>query len=210
MAGVHALVRAVALLACAAVGGCTATTADATPSPAMPREPARAPLTDLEQLLPLMSGLAYTYSVEAEDAADDWLAQAVPEPGSRASLRLPGGTRHFEFVADGVRLLLPEGPVYVLKLPLAVGNRWRGARGSTVEIVGVEESVDVPAGHFGRCLRTLEVRGGDMPLRVATSYCPNVGIVLLDAASGQQVERGMLRSFGPPVDLGPDGVRRLP
>lgn len=201
---------ATALLASTAGAGCADTTPVAKPGEAATSAATRDPQSQLERLLPLMSGLAYTYSVEAEDAAEDWLAQAIPEQGTRASLRLPGGTRHFEFVADGVRLLLPEGPVYVLKLPLAVGNRWRGARGSMVEVVGVEEAVELPAGRFNGCVRTLEVRGGDLPLRVATTYCPNVGIVQLDAASGQQIERGVLRSFGRPVDLGPDGVRRLP
>ena len=52
--------------------------------------------------------------------------------------------------------------------------------------------------------------GGGMPLQILTTYCPDVGIVQLDAARGQQVERATLQSFGAPMDLGPDGVRRIP
>ena len=39
---------------------------------------------------------------------------------------------------------------------------------------------------------------------------PDVGIVELQAASGEAFERLSLKSYGPPVDLGPDGVRMVP
>ncbi len=126
------------------------------------------------------------------------------------TLHLPGGNKHFEYQADGVLLTRSAGaPVYVLKQPLTVGNRWRGEHGGTVEIFEVNASVSVPAGHYSGCVTTVEQRGGDRPLRVTTIFCPEVGIVLLEATSGAQLERAALESYGPPVDIGPDGVRRL-
>jgi hypothetical protein len=41
---------------------------------------------------------------------------------------------------------------------------------------------------------------------VATTFCPDVGIVLLEAASGAAIERAELKSYGPPVEIGPDGL----
>jgi hypothetical protein len=123
---------------------------------------------------------------------------------------MPSGTRQFRYAADGVQLELASGStVYVLKMPLALGTQWRGERGGTVEIVEVGASVTVPAGSYSDCVKTVESRAGDRPLSVSTVYCPGIGIVLLEAASGAQMERAALASYGPPVDLGPDGVRTM-
>jgi hypothetical protein len=95
-------------------------------------------------------------------------------------------------------------------LPLSAGASWRGDRGSMVVVEAVDAAVEVPAGRFQGCVRTVERRGGDLPLQISTTYCPDVGIVRLDAARGMQTEVATLQSFGPPVNLGPDGVRRIP
>ena len=126
-------------------------------------------------------------------------------------LAMAGNNKRFEYADDGVRLLRSgAAPAYVLKEPLQQGASWRGEHGGMVEIVAVATTVDVPAGHFEGCVQTVEQRGGDRPLRVATTFCPDVGIVLLEASSGANMERAELKSYGPPVDLGPAGVRRLP
>jgi hypothetical protein len=95
---------------------------------------------------------------------------------------------------------------YVLKMPLEVGNSWRGEHGGTTRVAEVGVSVNVPAGHFDGCVLTVEERFGDRPARYATTFCPDVGIVALEASSGAEAERAELKSYAPPVYIGPDGI----
>lgn len=166
--------------------------------------------TPLERLFPLVDRATYQYVLESDEGQDVLLGRVSRTGAKRGTLHLPGGDKRFEYAADGIKLVsAPWGPVYVLQRPVTVGHRWRGEHGGTVEIIAVDVAVEVPAGHFEGCVQTLETRGGDRPLRVATTYCPDVGIVLLEAAAGASLERAALKSYGPPVELGPDGVRRI-
>ncbi|MBW2454669.1 MAG: hypothetical protein JRI68_09165 [Deltaproteobacteria bacterium] len=168
--------------------------------------------TALERLFPLQDRHVYQYVAETDSGEqEDLVARVSRSEAGGGTLQLPGGRKQFRYQPDGVVLTRPTGaPVYVLKQPLTPGTSWRGEHGGTVEIVAVDASVTVPAGVFTGCVTTVEQRGGDRPLRVATTFCPDVGIVQLEATSGAQLERASLKSYGPPVDIGPDGVRRLP
>jgi hypothetical protein len=166
--------------------------------------------TPLERLFPLVDQAVYQYVLETDDGQDVLLGRVARTGANRGTLHLPGGTKLFEYAPEGVKLVSAEwGPVYVLKQPLSLGQSWRGEHGGTVEVIAVDAAVDVPAGHYEGCVQTLETRGGDRPLRVATTFCPDTGIVLLEAAAGAALERAALKSYGPPVAIGPDGVRRI-
>ena len=199
-------VASLVVLACGPPGGATTagSAAGASPSPTSG--------TPLERLFPLVDRHIYQYVAETDSGEQEALVARVSRSeAAGGTLHLPGGKKTFRYQADGVLLTRPDGaPVYVLKQPLTVGNSWRGEHGGTVEIFEVNASVSVPAGTFGGCVTTVEQRGGDRPLRVTTVFCPDVGIVLLEATSGAQLERAALKSYGPPVEIGPDGVRRLP
>lgn len=192
-----------------AVAGCAE---PAPPPPAVPVSPA-APTsgTELEVFFPLVDGHLYTYATESDDEAGRLVVRARRSGGDRGALITGSTVREFAYVADGVVLERPDAsPVYVLKSPLSPGSEWRGEHGGTVAIAEVGATVTVPAGTFERCVKTVERRGGDRPVQVATSFCPEVGIVLLEAASGEQLERASLESYGPPVDIGPGGVKVIP
>jgi len=168
--------------------------------------------TPLERLFPLVNAHIYQYVVRTDAGEEEALVGRVTrtEAGG-GTLQLPGGRKQFRYQADGVVVVQPTGATaYVLKQPLTVGNHWRGEHGGTVELFAVDVSVTVPAGVFTGCVTTVEQRGGDRPLRVTTTFCPDVGIVELEVTSGAQLERASLKTYGPPVDIGPDGVRRLP
>lgn len=189
--------------------GCESAPAPTRPAQG-PTQPAARSGTPLERLFPLVDRAVYQYAVESDEGQDILLARVSRHGPTTGSLQLPGGIKEFEYVPDGVKLLSREwGPVYVLKQPLELHNRWRGEHGGTVEVVRVDAVVNVPAGRYEGCVQTLEQRGGDRPIKVATTFCPDVGIVVLEAASGAALERAELKSYGPPVDLGPDGVRRI-
>jgi hypothetical protein len=37
-------------------------------------------------------------------------------------------------------------------------------------------------------------------------FCPDVGVVALEVVSGMSLERAELKSYAPPVNIGPSGV----
>jgi hypothetical protein len=173
----------------------------------LPVSPGGANQPAIARWFPLVEGHIYEYEVEGEDGTGRMVTRVTRADDAGGELQGPLGTKAFRYAGDGV--VHDNGaatPVYVLKEPLTVGNSWRGDANSTVSIVEIDAAVKVPAGSYRGCIKTLEERGGDAPLRIATTFCPETGIVLLEAASGAAMERVALRSYGPPVDLGPDGV----
>jgi hypothetical protein len=159
-------------------------------------------------LLPLRDGHNYRYLLETDGGSESWLAKVSRHSNTSGSIHFPNGTKRFEYLRDGIRLERQPTAVYVLRLPIVVGSSWPGADGSRVQIVAVDATAQTPAGRFVGCVTTVEQRGGDRPLRVTTTFCPEVGIVELEAASGVVVERAVLESFGPPVEIGPGGELR--
>jgi hypothetical protein len=159
-------------------------------------------------LLPLIDGHNYRYLFETDGGRESWLAKVSRQSETSGSIHFPNGTKRFEYRPDGITLDRAPTAVYVLRLPLVVGNRWPGPEGSSVEIVAVDATAETPAGRFVGCVTTIEQRAGDRPIRITTTFCPEVGIVELEAASGAAVERAVLESFGPPVEIGPGGELR--
>lgn len=164
----------------------------------------------LEKFFPLVDGNQFTYATARDDGDRGMLlVHAHRIDATHGELRTPGGrTRRFAYMAEGIGL--EERSVYVLKEPLTVGNTWTGEHGGRCRIAAIDVTVDVPAGRFVGCVETLEERLGDAPIRYRTTFCPDVGVTVLDVESGAQHERAELRSFGPPVDLGADGVSHAP
>jgi hypothetical protein len=166
--------------------------------------------TKVERFFPLVDGKVYQYTTQNEMGEEGLLiARVFRADGTHGELRYPSGrVKRFEYAEDGVKIT-PSGS-YVLKAPLDATSTWRGENGGKTRILALNASVDVKAGHFAGCVQTLEERGGDQPVRYATTFCPDVGIVLLEAASGANLERAELKSYGAPTEVGPDGLRRLP
>lgn len=171
--------------------------------------------SEVERFFPLVDGHVYHY-VTLNDANEEGLlvARVFRSDATHGELHFPAGARRFEYASGGVQLVSAGGRLaeggFVLKGPLAVGNAWRGEHGGQTKIVGVGVEAVVPAGRFGGCVQTLEVRGGDRPTKYATTFCPDVGVVILEAAAGGSLERAELKSYGPAVAIGPDGLQRLP
>lgn len=167
--------------------------------------------TQLERFFPLVDGMVYQYATENEVGEPGLLVARVFRSSEKAGeLRFPSGSKRFEYAADGVIFRSADGPVYLLKLPIAVGATFRGEHGGQTKVLEVSASLDTPAGHFDGCIRTLEERLGDRPVRYATTYCPAVGVVLLEAATGANFERATLKSYAAAVEIpGGDGVDRF-
>lgn len=168
--------------------------------------------TSLERYFPLVDGMVYTYRTVNEVGEHGLLVARVHRAdGKRGELRFPTGARSFEYAPDGVMLRARNGETsYVLKSPLAVGTTWRGEHGGNTRVLSVSAAVDAPAGHYEGCVQTMEERLGDRPVRYATVFCPDVGVVSLEVATGANYERAELQTYAPPMRMKTDGVERLP
>ena len=168
--------------------------------------------TALEAFFPLVDGMVYTYRTVNEVGEEGLLLARVHRTDARhGELRFPSGSRSFEYTADGVVLHARTGETtHVLKAPLEVGTTWRGEHGGNTRVLGVGVSADTPAGHHEGCVQTMEERLGDRPVRYATVFCPGVGVVSLEVATGANYERAELKTYAPPMRMRPDGTDSIP
>lgn len=195
MSRAHAA-RIFALLLLARAGaGCAA-------PPRAPRAPAPSGvLSELSRYLPLADNTVFSYETYIEDTNERGIAVFEikrPRP-ELAELSLAGQVRkRYYFEPGGVRS--GQGG-YLLKSPLALNSEWAGDDGK-VRVTAVEETVDVPAGKFSGCLRTVEEAKVIAKTRKTTTvFCPGVGITVLEIDAEQAgmsvLERLSLKSFGP-------------
>jgi hypothetical protein len=160
-----------------------------------------------ERYFPLVDGYVYSYATMSGNG-DTGVLVSTAARGSptHGELRSSAGARRFEYTPQGV--VSAATGAFILKEPLVVGSSWRGEHGGVTRIEGVDLMVSVLGGTFKGCVRTIEERGGDVPARYDTTFCPDVGVVALEVASGMSLERAELKSYAPPVRIGPDGLVR--
>lgn len=198
---------------------CTPAVDGATPTPSWQQTSAGLPGassgTELERYFPLKDGTLYQYKTEkvreGPVAPGGMLMVKVHRSSAtKGELLKPSGTQSFEFTSLGIATQTKTGaPAFLLKLPLDEVNTWLGPHGGKTRIQATSLEATTSAGTFKACVKTLEERGGDAPLRIITTLCPDVGIVVLEVQSGGEVERAELVYFGPPIEIGPDGVQRV-
>jgi hypothetical protein len=172
--------------------------------------------SEAERYFPLVDGNLYQYeTVVYSDAASAptglLMVRASRTSTDAGELRMPSGAKKFRYQTDGISTITKTGDIaYVLRLPLAAGATWLGERGGQTRIDATALNWTGPSGTYQGCVRTAEERRGDQPISVKTTFCPDVGIVELEAASGANVEKAKLIHYGKPVDIGPEGVTRVP
>ena len=160
----------------------------------------------IERFFPLVDGHVYQYVTSGETGEQGVIVARVRRASAQqGELWLPSGVKRFSYGPDGVAL---EGRAFVLREPLAVGASWPGEHGGTARVVAAPVSAEVPAGRFDGCVQILEERLGDRPVRYLSTFCPGVGLVSLEASGGASYEKAELKSYGPPVQIGPDGLSR--
>jgi hypothetical protein len=174
------------------------------PAPRSADAPATATLvgqSEAERFLPLKHDTVFSYAAWLSESPhpEQLILQVERRSPERASLRSGNSIKRIELSADGARLL---GGGYLLKVPLTPGARWTGPAGQ-VRISGMNQAVQVQAGHFVGCLETTELAGpGSANARaIVTTYCPEVGIVKFRIDAGERQEKFELKSFGPRVDV---------
>lgn len=195
---------------------CSGATGDAT----TPTNGATSPNANLssgtlgEKYFPLKDGHIYQYeTLRLGNGPPDkgMLPVRVKRTSATTGELKKGGTpQTFQLSELGVQTQTKSGaPAFVLKMPIDPSTTWLGPLGGKTRYDAQNQSVDSRAGHFDGCVRTIEERGGDAPLRVATVFCPDVGIVTLEVQSGAAVERAELVYYGPQIEIGPDGLKRV-
>lgn len=115
---------------------------------------------------------------------------------THGELRMSNATKRFVLDADGVRY---DTGAFLLRAPLDVGTSWPGEHGGTTRIAAVDAEVKVPAGQYAACVRTIEEGGRPPNVKYTTTYCPGVGMVLLEVAAPGAEASAELKSYAPPV-----------
>lgn len=192
------------LLALGACGEASTQTNQTTPTSGGPAIAATSGLP-IERYFPIIDNHLWTYDSLSDDSApSSFLVRARRVRADEGELQTPRGPKRFSFMPEGIGLV--DKAAFVLKLPLVEGTTWRGEHGGIARIATVGATVAVTAGRFTDCIVTIEERGGDIRATYTTTFCPDVGIVVLDVEGGMQHERAELRSYGPPVSIGPSGT----
>lgn len=164
-----------------------------------PTEPV---ITDVERYMPLKADTVYAFETSIENSGEKGvLMMHVERPrGNQAVLVVGGKAQRLEIEKQGIRL---ANGGWLLKAPLSVAAQFKGQFGQVV-IRSIDATVDVPAGRFTGCVETIE-ESTAVQKRVTTVFCPDIGIVSLDAEGtiGDDFgrERAALRSYGPRVDI---------
>jgi hypothetical protein len=202
----HRVLSLLALLTLAACGPAQSATASASPW-TNPGEGAVGATsgTEAERFFPLVHGHIWQYETRnAEGEKGVLLLRAHRIDARHGELRTQTGARRIEYMDEGVGLA--GRAAYILKTPLASGTTWTGEHGGKTRIVDTNTHVDVPAGRFSGCITTIENESAaELTFRYTTVFCPDVGITLLAVQADVAYERAELRSYGPPVSIGPDG-----
>jgi hypothetical protein len=159
----------------------------------------------IERYFPITQDYLWTYDSTSDvGERSSFIVRGRRTQAAEGELQTPGGTKRFVYTPEGIGLV--DRQAYVLKQPLVVGTTWRGEHGGISRIETVGATITIAAGTFTDCIVTIEERGGDVRATYSTTFCPDVGIVLLDVEGGMQHERAELRTHGPPVFLGPPGT----
>jgi hypothetical protein len=159
--------------------------------------------------LPLENDTVLSFETETEGTAErGLLIMQVRRPRPNVvELDIGGKIRRLDLTSDGVKIV--EGG-WLLKKPLEVGATFTGQNGP-VRVKSIHTAIDVPAGHFTDCVETEEVSPA---ARTLTTFCPLVGIALLDvesmSVSNPERVTARLKAHGPRVDVGSDQVRVVP
>jgi hypothetical protein len=188
-----------AVVVCWLACGCGASPAAQNNSKLGPTKPA---ITDIERYMPLKADTVYAFETSIENSGEKGvLMMHVERPrANQAVLTVGGKAQRLEIAPQGIRL---ANGGWLLKAPLQVAAHFRGQFGEVV-VRSTDATVDVPAGRFTGCVETIE-ESPAVKKRVTTVFCPDIGIVSLDAEGsiGDEFgrERALLRSYGPRVDI---------
>ena len=101
--------------------------------------------------------------------------------------------------ADGIQYVAGG---WVLRAPVAEGAEWEAMGGRTARVTDLDATVEVFAGTYEHCV-TIEETGGEDGRVVRTTYCPQVGPVVISSSMDTELTmrsvstEARLRSYDP-------------
>lgn len=164
--------RALSLVMLLLAVGCGGGSPPATTRVDDPLAPAR--------LYPLGRGFVWSYDVDTgTELSTLAISRVVRAEGDRFDVSSGGDPIAYERRPEGI--FRPNDQVWLLKGPIRVGAEWTAAGGRQARVTSVSERLSTPAGDFSGCVEVRETGGAD-GREVATTYCPDVGPVMVDAS----------------------------
>ena len=179
---------------CSAAVSCGSGQDAATPAAAKPV----ASGSSLEQLFPLEEGRIYHYVTSEGGETGMLVAKVHRTDATHGELRLSNATKRFVFSPEGIAY---DTGAFILKAPVAVGTSWPGEHGGTTRIASIDAAPKVPAGTYGSCVQTIEEGGRPPGSKYVSTYCPGVGMVLLEIQVAAGEAKAELKSYGAPVKI---------
>lgn len=147
---------------------------------------------------PLEEGKIYSYTTTASGETGMLVAKVHRTDATHGELRMSNSTKRFIVTPESVAY--EDGRV-LLKTPLDVGAAWPGEHGGTTKITSTDATAKVPAGAYAGCIQTVEEGGRPPGSRYTTTYCPGIGMVLLEVAAAGDEAKAELKSYASPVVL---------
>jgi hypothetical protein len=170
----------------------------------------KASATGVLAYYPFEAGMQWSYMVYGAPGTPGLLSvdKVIAFDGTTAVVKSGDSTLTYRVTPEGI--YREPAHTFLIKWPVVRGETWQGARGSRVEVTGVELRITVEAGVFDDCIEITETVGGDEAEMLRTTFCPDVGPVLIDIRElntppGAVPARlvGRLRAYGPPLTLPP-------
>jgi len=154
--------------------------------------------SSVESYFPLEEGRIYNYVTSENGETGMLVAKVHRTDASHGELRLSNATKRFVYSPAGVAY---DNGLFILKAPLDVGATWPGEHGGTTRVASVDASPKVAAGSYGSCVQTVEEGGRPPGSKFVTTYCPGVGMVLLEVHAAGGEAKAELKSYGAPVKI---------
>lgn len=151
-----------------------------------------------EVYFPLEEGKIYSYATNENGETGMLVAKVHRSDPTHGELRLSNATKRFVFSPEGVAY---DTGVFILKAPVEVGTTWSGEHGGTTKIAAVDAAPKVPAGSYSGCVQTIEEGGRPPGSKYTTTYCPGVGMVLLQVAFAGTESKAELKSYALPMKI---------
>lgn len=180
----------------------------ATPEIAEPDIDRLAPST----LYPMNDGAQWVYDVDTGGGEPPTLGifEVIGATGSERQIannrgmNAQGQVTHgepntYRVSADGIQHI---GGGWVLRAPVADGAEWDAMGGRTARVTDLDATVEVFAGTYEHCV-TVEETGGEDGRVVRTTYCPQVGPVVISSSMETELTmrsvstEARLRSYDP-------------
>ena len=197
--------RAALALLLAACGG-------AAPQVAAPAVDRLAPAT----LYPMNDGAQWVYDVDTGGGEPPTLGifEVIRAGGAEREIANNRGMNGQGQVSHGEPMTYRVGPDgiqhvgggWVIRAPVELGSEWDAMGGRSARVTALDATVEVFAGTYEHCVQVEESGGADGRV-VRTTYCPEVGPVVIESSMDTELTMrsiatsARLRSYDPGGDM---------